>query len=475
MKKTLPLAMLFRAVLMVSSFLVLMCLFGGCSPSQAADRILGIDTSEFGLISVYGQKTPSQHLAILFSSEQGLIDADRQAIDQLVEQGMSVAVIDTKLALSALKTLNEECLYLPGPLEWVSNNIQQKLNFEHYSRPVLLGNGEGALLVYISLAQAPPLAFHGGMSANLASSRLSLGKKFCDMDKNTLEAQSQRVDSTYPLDGWWRVGNEFGSMNPSVDAFIQSAIQSNENSVLLLSKPAALAKLYGDAATIVLRVPTAEEVSQMLKDLPLIEVSSQSKVKTLIIIYSGDGGWRDLDRSLGDLLKTQDFAVVGVDALRYFWSKRTPEETARDLTRIILHYRESWDIENIVLVGYSFGADILPFIYNRLPSELKPSVRLISLLAPTLKADFVIQVSDWFGEEDDPEALPIAPEVAKIDPDKLQCFYGLDEVDGSLCSDSVMRRSERISRPGGHHFDENYAIIANQINTAIKRKLANTH
>jgi len=161
--------------------------------------------------------------------------------------------------------------------------------------------------------------------------------------------------------------------------------------------------------------------------------------------------------------------------LRYFWSKRTPEETARDLTRIILHYRESWDIENVVLVGYSFGADILPFIYNRLPSELKPSVRLISLLAPTLKADFVIQVSDWFGEEDDPEALPIAPEVAKIDPDKLQCFYGLDEVDGSLCSDSVMRRSERISRPGGHHFDENYAIIANQINTAIKRKLANTH
>ena len=57
---------------------------------------------------------------------------DRQAIDDLVAQGLTVAVIDTRLALQRLQGFNQDCLYLPGPLEWISHSVQQQLGF----RPV---------------------------------------------------------------------------------------------------------------------------------------------------------------------------------------------------------------------------------------------------------------------------------------------------------------------------------------------------
>ncbi|HNB21882.1 MAG TPA: AcvB/VirJ family lysyl-phosphatidylglycerol hydrolase, partial [Candidatus Melainabacteria bacterium] len=86
--------------------------------------------------------------------------------------------------------------------------------------------------------------------------------------------------------------------------------------------------------------------------------------------------------------------------------------------------------------------------------------------------DFSIQVSGWFGADASDEALPLAPEVARIDRAKLQCFYGTDEAAESLCLDPVMQGSEIIARPGGHHFDENYDIIAEQISSGLQRRLA---
>ena len=447
----------------------LLALFALAFSTGAAERLLSVDTGEFGPVSVYGQKTVTEHFAVMFSSEAGLTDADRQAIDGLVEQGMTVAAVDTRLALQTLKGFDKECLYLPGPLEWVSHAAQRQLNFPQYSEPLLLGRGEGGLLVYASLAQAPPLSFPGGASADLPSARLSLGKKFCNLDNNRLEEQTQTLATGYLLEGWWRVGGTT-SLSSEASDFVRSVSQFNKDRITLLAQPAPLLELYGDAAKVVLKRLTEAEKAKTLDDLPLVEVSAQSTTKTLAIIYSGDGGWRDLDRSLGDLLKAKGFAVLGVDALRYFWSKRTPDDTARDLARMIVHYRQAWGIEKVVLVGYSFGADILPFAYNRLPADLQAPVRLLSLLAPSIKADFAIQVSGWFGGGSSPEALPLSPEIGRIAPTKLQCFYGTEEAEESLCMDTAMKQSERISRPGGHHFDENYSAIAEQIMAGVQAR-----
>ena len=35
------------------------------------------------------------------------------------------------------------------------------------------------------------------------------------------------------------------------------------------------------------------------------------------------------------------------------------------LTELMQHYRQKWGTQRFVLVGYSFGADVLPATYNR--------------------------------------------------------------------------------------------------------------
>ena len=62
----------------------------------------------------------------------------------------------------------------------------------------------------------------------------------------------------------------------------------------------------------------------------------------MAIVYSGDGGWRDIDKDIADRLHELGLPVVGVDSLRYFWSEQSPDVAAADLARIIAHYRDSW-------------------------------------------------------------------------------------------------------------------------------------
>jgi type IV secretory pathway VirJ component len=158
-----------------------------------------------------------------------------------------------------------------------------------------------------------------------------------------------------------------------------------------------------------------------------------------------------------------------VDSLRYFWHRRTPEETARDLARIITHYQRLWHIDKIALIGYSFGADIMPIVYNRLPAHVQSSIIVISLLAPSRAIDFEIHLSEWCIETTPPHALPLPPEVKRIAPEKLQCIFGKEEEGTSLCTDEAMRDAERIERPGSHHFDRDYAVLADSIAAKIER------
>ena len=89
----------------------------------------------------------------------------------------------------------------------------------------------------------------------------------------------------------------------------------------------------------------------------------------MAIVYSGDGGWRDIDKDIADRLHELGMPVVGVDSLRYFWSEQRPKVAAADLAQIIAHYRIAWQRGRVILIGYSFGADVLPFLVNRLPED----------------------------------------------------------------------------------------------------------
>ena len=192
------------------------------------------------------------------------------------------------------------------------------------------------------------------------------------------------------------------------------------------------------------------------------------------IFLSGDGGWRDIDRQIGEALSWSGVSVVGVDALRYFWRERTPEETARDLERLIAYYTAHWTRPKVLLIGYSFGADVLPFAVNRLPPQVRRQVQLISLLGFATVADFEIRIAGWLGGHGD-SALPTLPEIHRIDGTKIhridgtkiQCIYG-DEEDDTGCTAPELAQADRLKMPGGHHFGGDYETVTRAILKAAR-------
>src|SRR4030095_713711 len=187
----------------------------------------------------------------------------------------------------------------------------------------------------------------------------------------------------------------------------------------------------------------------------------------MAIIYSGDGGWRDIDKDIGDALSEAGVPVIGVDSLRYFWHRKPPETLGADLAAIIRDYDARWHASKVMLIGYSFGADILPFAVNRLPDDVRAMICQISLLGLEGTATFEFSIGDWFGTEQ--AESPVMPQLLRIDPRLVQCFYGEDE-DDSLCPDSAMAHAEVVRTEGGHHFDGDYDALAQRILDGARRR-----
>lgn len=59
--------------------------------------------------------------------------------------------------------------------------------------------------------------------------------------------------------------------------------------------------------------------------MPVIEIPADKNNSTVTLFYSGDDGWRDLDRSVADEIAKLNHSVLDIDVLRYFWERKTPE------------------------------------------------------------------------------------------------------------------------------------------------------
>ena len=205
--------------------------------------------------------------------------------------------------------------------------------------------------------------------------------------------------------------------------------------------------------------------------IPVVEVPAGQTADTVTLFLSGDGGWRDLDRDVAGEMAKLGYPVVGIDTLRYYWQHKSPEESAADLTELMQHYRQKWGTKRFVLTGYSFGADVLPAIYNRLPPEEQKRIDAVILLAFARSGSFEIEVEGWLGNAG--KEAPTGPEMAKMPAGKVLCVYGEEEFDESGCTDKTAV-GEALKLPGGHHFDEDYPALAKRMIDAVEKRQGKT-
>jgi type IV secretory pathway VirJ component len=433
-----------------------------------------VDTPQFGRVRLYPPWLDSKGFIYLFSDARGWRESEEEAARDFARAGQLVIGIDTPQFLAwAAKRPPTECVYMPGLLEDYSRVLQRSSDNRQYLAPALLGDELGATLVYMAQLQAPPTAFNAAVMID-PQDQIALQRPFCDHPPAAVAANGV-VQTIRPEPPGANVAERvlLDAPGPGTRALV-AAIPG-----VLPGAVRAGATLH-DTYKAALASIDAERASSGVGDLPLAEVpavpalpsvASQAPTAhadTFAILYSGDGGWRDLDRSLATILAAKGLSVVGVDVLRYYWTQKKPAVAAADLARIARYYQQRWHKQKLVLIGFSFGADVLPFLVSRLPADLKSDVSLLSLLAPERRTAFEVETTGWLGVHNS-AGMPIAPELKKLAGLRVQCIYGRDEGDDSLCTTDAAPAVDAtvLVKDGGHHFDKDYAELADQILAAV--------
>lgn len=185
--------------------------------------------------------------------------------------------------------------------------------------------------------------------------------------------------------------------------------------------------------------------------LPLVELpAARPGGHTLAVILTGDGDWAPFVRDMSTTLSADGIAAVALKSRSFLSRPRTPEDVAAAVDAIIRHYLPAWGKDEVVLVGYSRGADIVPFVANRLPADVRGKVKLVAMVAPSLHANFEFHLVDLFKDTRRPDDLLSLPEALRLRGTHMLCVYGTDEHD-SLCPAAPQGLMHVVSHDGGHH------------------------
>jgi len=372
----------------VRAAVILLATMALAGPLYGADEQMQF--GRFGTVTVY-RETPEPRSVALFVSgdggwNQGVVDMAR-AVASLDTLAVG---IDIRTFLKALGAASEACSYPAADFEALSQFVQKQLHFSHYVTPLLIGYSSGATLVYAALVQAPPGTFGGAVSLGFCPD-LDLAKPMCRGHglEWTTGPKGKGVNflPTSTLEQPWIAFQ--GVVDQVCDpAGTQSFVAKTARAdVVMLPKVGHgysvqrnwLPQFRQAVITLTAPAPPAPR-PEAVSDLPLVEVPAPGSAPYLAVMLSGDGGWASLDKEVAGVLAGKGMPVVGLNSLQYFWSARTPEQLAADLARVLRHYLTAWGKSKVVLAGYSFGADVLPFAVSRLPAELRNAVALVALL-----------------------------------------------------------------------------------------------
>lgn len=425
----------------------------------------------FGKIAVYRTVSHPSQVVLFVSGDEGWNSAIADMARELSSLDALIVGIDISHYLNELEKSPENYSYPVNDLKRLSKFVQKKLHYSDCISPVLFGYASGAAFVYASLAQAPSQTFTGAISMNFCP-RLPLTKPFAR--GNGLEWKQEaggKGFSFFParnLDVRWIVLQDITDQTFTVSEAEKYIAQVPQSELILLpgsGHGSPIEKQWmpqfkqAFSHIVAKKENDLTPLSDDLNDLPLVEVpSKQSSTNCMAVIVTGDGGWRATDRGIANDLAKHGVPAVGLNSLRYFWNRRTPEGSSIDLERILRHFLALWQKEKVILIGYSRGADMLPFMINRLPEKSFIKIQSVILLGPDEWANFKFHIIDWFVNPVYKTSLPVIPEIQKLREMKLFCFFGKEDQD-AICERLDSSYVNIIPLKGGHKIGNNYDPI----------------
>jgi type IV secretory pathway VirJ component len=455
----------------------------------------------FGRVKAYRpeplQKTQG---VVLFVSgdggwKLGVVDMARRSADRAIVVGLSFPAWKKVTEIS-----REKCWLPAGDLESTAQTVEKIYKLPRYLKPILVGFSSGATVVYGALAQAPDDTFAGAISLGFcndvevarpwcphgdwrpeygAKKRVTLlpprpdlaprpddrprwtilqgtVDKVCDLKAATEFAGSIPAGRVVSLPG---VGHGFSVERNWGDAY--------DKAIADLLEPVTAWDPLPEEGRHVVRNVGPKEIRQRLEalDLPL-EVQWPAGARQALIFVSGDGGWAELDQRVAAGLTARGIAVIGWNALRYFWQPKTPGGFRADLARVLEALPE--DVQ-VLAGGYSFGAEVVPAALVKV-GRLDPPLSRIAglvLIAPGPYAAFEVSPLDWLRTSEPETEHSVPKALTGLEGLPLLCLEPSDHA-ALGCPDEGLRGLTRVILPGGHHFSGDYEALAGRIIDFLK-------
>ncbi len=455
--------------------------------SAGASSVDTLKYGSFGKMPIYLPDSDPNAVVLFVSGDGGWNMGVVEMALNLVRQGALVAGINIKYYLKQLNSLSSKCYFPAADFENLSLMLQKKYKLTKYNKPILVGYSSGATLVYGMLVQAPANTFKGAISLGFCPD-IEINRPLCT--GSGLKQHVLKEGKSFYLEASDNLTAPFIALNGMQDQICDFASTQQFMKEVNTGQLVALPKVghgfavfsnwipqYKEAYKNVLTAPSFAEQkttqnsllqSQNLMPLPgdlpvvLIPTALKDDSHPMVFLISGDGGWTSFDHSIGESLAVKGMPVVGLDAQKYFWNARTPDESATDVAKAVQHYMLQWNRKKFILVGYSFGANVVPFIADKLPPDLKDLLIGIYSLSPSEKADFEIHLTDMLGIGGKSENYNVPDEIRKLKQFGTVCIFGEDEEE-TLRTRFKEAGAKIITVPGNHHYNNNPAVAADAI------------
>ncbi|MEN3930796.1 AcvB/VirJ family lysyl-phosphatidylglycerol hydrolase [Microvirga sp. W0021] len=471
-KRLIKFSIMFLILIMAALVAVMLVFKGGkiidyFTPAPTI-ATFNLDTPTMGIVKVYEPEAEPEGLVIIAADKAKAKDQTALA-KEFAEQNLIAVTLDfDALRLERASRLADvDCHYLSDDLKDAAEAVQRNMSLKKYFFPSIVGLGEAAPFAYAVIAQAPKNTLAGGISVGF-SDRLKTDRPYCE-GALTEPVRGQDNITEYQLSTKLKDDKEL----PSPWYVIVTAQEQAkaDNFTNAIDKAISITASAGEATDKAV-IDTAQELQRQeengVQSLPVSIIPPQGPTKALVIILSGDGGWRDIDKKIGDKLASKGIAVVGVDSLRYFWSRKEPATIAADIELLFTEYGKQFQTDKYGLAGYSFGANVIPFAWPLISKPTRKQVKLISLLGVAPNTDFEVSVEGYLGSTSD-TAEAVKPYLEKMPMQQTQCFYGKEETeeDKTACTFPEFDKAERIMTEGGHHFDGDYDALADRISNRL--------
>lgn len=428
----------------------------------------------FGKVYTYKQTGIPANIIIMISGDGGWNNGMAEFAKSFTEKRSLVVGVDIVRYYKDLRPRKDDCYSVASDFIELATATERKYGFTGYVPPVIMGYGSGASLVYGILAQARPGVFIGGISLGF-NREIDLPKKLCQT--NGLSEKVLSPGKSYLLLPDTRLGNQW------------IVIQGKKDKVCNFDSVALFVKKTGDAELIAL-AETGHYFSKHDDFMPqwkaaynnLIEKFQTSQPLTLTtgkfsnfpiniirektplpnapiaLFFSGDGGWFGFEQNISEKVGAYGIPTIGIDTKKYFWNRKTPEKCASDMAEILNFYSREWGKNQFIIIGYSQGAEVIPFLVSRFPEQLRTKVLSVVMLSPETTTDFEIHITNMIGLGSRQNTYNVIDEIRKLPKMNILSIYG----DGERTTMPELLKntlSKVVFIPGDHHYHANSTLI----------------